>query len=92
MFNNNTGLPDTQKMPSYNTLNASISFDILNTTRSIPYFKDVQLTLTALNITNKKYNEFEYISSGGYYNVNGGYIQAYPGAPFTVYGSIKADF
>ncbi|AEF19094.1 MULTISPECIES: TonB-dependent receptor [unclassified Hydrogenobaculum] len=92
MFNNNTGLPDTQKMPSYNTLNASISFDILNTARSIPYFKDIQLTLTALNITNKKYNEFEYISSGGYYNVNESYIQAYPGAPFTVYGSIKADF
>ena len=65
---------------------------LLNTTRSIPYFKDIQLTLTALNITNKKYNEFEYISSGGYYNVNESYIQAYPGAPFTVYGSIKADF
>jgi iron complex outermembrane receptor protein len=92
MFNNNTGLPDTQKMPSYNTLNASISFDILNTTRSISYLKDVQLTLTALNITNKKYNEFEYISSGGYYGVNGGYIQAYPGAPFAIYASIRANF
>ena len=92
MFNNNTGLPDTQKMPSYNTLNASISFDVLNTTRMIPYLKDIEFTLTALNITNKKYNEFEYISSGGYYGVNGGYIQAYAGAPFTIYGSLKADF
>ena len=92
MFNNNTGLPDTQKMPSYNTLNASISFDILNTTKMIPYLKDVEFTLTALNITNKKYNEFEYISSGGYYGVNGGYIQAYAGAPFTIYGSLRANF
>jgi len=92
MFNNNTGLPDTQKMPSYNTLNASISFDLLNTTRKIPYLKDIEFTLTALNVTNKKYNEFEYISSGGYYGVNGGYIQAYAGAPFTIYGSLRANF
>ncbi|GAB6078740.1 TonB-dependent receptor [Hydrogenobaculum acidophilum] len=94
MFNNNTGLPDTQKMPSYYTLNASMSFIVMPSLRLSKELKlrDIDFTLTALNITNKKYNEFEYISSGGYYGVNGGYVQAYPGAPFTIYGSLRADF
>ncbi len=95
IFNNLTGLPDNTSMPSYNTLNASLEFEILPTLKLSKQakLKDVKLTLTALNITNKKYNEFEYISSGGLYGTpNGGYILAYPGMPFTAYVSLRADF
>jgi len=53
-----------------------------------------------MNLANSKYNEFEYVSSGGYFgplfpdqsNVPSGYINAYPGAPRAVYGTITYQF
>ena len=46
-----------------------------------------------LNLFDKQYNIYQYISSGGYYGTStGGYMFAYPGAPFTVYGSVRFIF
>ena len=48
-----------------------------------------------MNLANSQYNECEYISSGGYFaalfptQTSQGYINAYPGAPRAVYGTIR---
>ena len=53
-----------------------------------------------MNIANSQYNEYEYISSGGYFaalapdpnNPPNGYINAYPGAPRSIYGTLSYQF
>jgi iron complex outermembrane recepter protein len=83
IFNNNTGAPDSTTMPSYTTANASftVPFDHFN-------FK-----VDMLNLFDSKYNTYEYISSGGYFGTpTSGYINAYPGAPFTLYGTVSYQF
>ncbi|SIR42425.1 MULTISPECIES: TonB-dependent receptor [Acidiphilium] len=92
LFNNVNGAPSHQTMPSYGTFNLSfkVSAPII-----LPYAgkKSIDFKLTALNVTNNRYNEYEYISSGGYFGTsNGGYLLAYPGAPFTIYGSVGMHF
>jgi iron complex outermembrane receptor protein len=83
MFNNNTGAPDTATMPSYTTANLAFT---------VP-FKHVNFKLNMLNLFNSKTNTYEYISSGGYFGTDtSGYINAYPGAPFTVYGALSYQF
>jgi iron complex outermembrane receptor protein len=83
IFNNNTGAPDTTNMPSYTTANLSFA---------VP-FKHFNFKADLLNLFNSKYNSYEYISSGGYFGTpTGGYINAYPGAPFTAYGTISYQF
>ncbi len=79
----NGPLPSTQTMPSYGTLNLSIR---------APY-KFMEFQFTALNVLNKQYNEYEYISAGSYFSTpTAGYILAYPASPFTAYGGIKFHF
>jgi iron complex outermembrane recepter protein len=83
MFNNLTGAPDTRTMPAYTTANASVT---------VP-FKSFNFKVDMLNIFNSQYNSYEYISSGGYFGTTtDGYINAYPGAPFTAYGTISYQF
>jgi len=83
MFNNETGLPSNQTMAGYGTANLSFV---------VPY-KFMNLSLSVMNLFNKKYNEYEYISSGGYYGTpNGGYALAYPGAPLSTYGTVSFHF
>jgi iron complex outermembrane receptor protein len=83
IFNNNTGAPDTATMPSYTTANASLT---------VP-FKQFNFKVNMLNLFNSKQNTYEYISSGGYFGTaTSGYINAYPGAPFTAYGTISYQF
>ena len=82
MFNNNTGLPDTRTMPSYVTANASFT---------VP-FKSFNFKVDMLNLFNSHANTYEYISSGGYFGDAPGTINAYPGAPFTAYGTISYQF
>jgi len=83
IFNNNTGAPDTTTMPSYTTANASVT---------VP-FKNFDFRVDMLNLFNSKANTYEYISSGGYFGTaTSGYINAYPGAPFTAYGTISYQF
>jgi len=90
LWSNLSGAPTTQSMPSYTTLNLSFNAPIR--------FKDQSFNLRfdMMNLANKQYNEYEYISSGGYFsalNPNAsGYINAYPGAPRTVYGTITYQF
>lgn len=92
IFDNTLGAPSQQTMPSYETVNLGLS---------VP-FRRFNASLSALNILNKSYNEYEYISSGSYFNTAGnsaltpsdqsGYTNAYPAAPFTVFGSVSAHF
>ena len=83
LFDNTTVAPSNQTMSSYGTVNLGIK---------VP-FKFFELELTALNVLNKQYNEYAYISSGGYFGTpTGGYTLAYPAAPFTMYGGVKFHF
>ena len=93
LWSNLTGAPTTQSMPSYTTTN--ISF-----TAPVHLFKQsFNLRLDVMNLFNRRYNEWEYISSGGYFAslFNGatppsGYINAYPGAPRSAYATISYQF
>ncbi len=79
-------------MPAYATLNLGAS---------VPY-KRFDFTFMALNVLNKGYNIFEYISAGSYFNTAQtapagspyayNYVTAYPGAPVTAYISASAHF
>lgn len=83
IFDNSIGAPSNQTMPSFGTLNLSINAPI----------KFLNLSVTMLNLMDKQYNEYEYISSGGYFGTpNGGYTLSYPAAPFTVYASVDFHF
>jgi len=83
IFDNTTGAPSGQTMPTFGTLNLGVN---------IPY-KWLNFRVTALNLLNKKYNQYEWISSGGYFGTpNGGYNLAYPGAPFTIFGTVSVHF
>jgi len=93
LFNNFTGAPSAQKMPSYGTINLSLKVAVPLT---LPYAgrKTLDFKLTALNVANNRYNEYEYIGTGGYFGVAqaGQYLYAYPGAPLTIYGSVGMHF
>lgn len=83
---NNFGYPSTTKMPSYETANLSFTASPV---------KFVNLSVSLQNLFNQKYNEYEYISTGGYFGTapnNVGYILAYPGAPLSTYGTVSFQF
>lgn len=83
IYDNNVGLPSNQTMPSFGTLDLGATVPL----------KHFDIKLNALNVLNKKYNIYEYVSSGAYFGTpSGGYTLAYPGAPATVYGSFTAHF
>ena len=83
IFNNNIAAPSNLTMSSYGTLNLGVTAP----------FKHVDFILNGLNILNRKYNEYLYVSSGGYFGTPaGGYELAYPAAPFTIYGSVRLHF
>lgn len=93
LWNNNTGGPDTSTMPSYTVANVSFIAPISFEKQSF------NLRLDMMNVANAKYNENEYISSGGYFaplfpgnTAPSGYINAYPGAPRTIYGTLTYQF
>ncbi len=90
LWSNQTAEPTTQTMPSFTTENLSFNAPISFEKQSF------NLRLDMMNIGNARYNEWEYISSGGYFsalnpNVSG-YINAYPGAPRTIYGTLTYQF
>jgi iron complex outermembrane recepter protein len=83
IFDNTVGAPSNLTMPSYGTLNLGVTAP----------FKHFDLLLNGLNILNRGYNQYLYISSGGYFGTSfGGYQLAYPGAPSTIYGSVRLHF
>lgn len=94
LWSNNTGMPTSQSMPAYTTANLSFNAPI-----SFLEKQSFNLKLDVLNVANSQYNENEYISSGGYFaglfpgsNPPSGYINAYPGAPRAIYGTITYQF
>lgn len=93
LWSNNTGMPTNQTMPSFTVANMSFTAPITFEKQSF------NLKLDMMNLANTKYNENEYISSGGYFaglfpgaTAPSGYINAYPGAPRAVYGTISYQF
>lgn len=82
IFDNVAGTPSSQTMPTFGTVNLGAN---------VPY-KWLNFRLTALNIFNKQYNQYEWISSGGYLGGTPGYTLAYPGAPFTIFGTVSVHF
>ncbi len=94
LWSNLSGAPVKQTQPSYATVN-------LGFTAPVSFQKQhFNLKLDVMNLGDVKYNEYEYISSGGYFaplfpdqnKVPSGYINAYPGAPRAVYGTISYQF
>jgi iron complex outermembrane receptor protein len=87
LWNNVTGAPDSQTMPGFGTANLSFV---------APIKKYLNLSLNLTNLFNKKYNEYEYISSGGYFTPftgdSAGAVLGYPGAPLSTYGTISFQF
>jgi iron complex outermembrane recepter protein len=94
IWSNKSGAPTTQTMPSYTTANLGLNAPIVIKKQSF------NLRVDMMNLANKEYNEYEYISSGGYFselspnpsNPPSGYINAYPGSPRTIYGTITYQF
>ena len=94
LWSNNTGAPTKQTMPSFTTANLSV-------TAPISWEKQTfNFKVNIMNLANSQYNQWEYISSGGYFaplapdpnNAPSGYINAYPGAPRSVYGTVSYSF
>ena len=90
LWSNLTGAPTKRTMPSYTTVNLSFNAPITFEKQSF------NLRLDMLNLLSNRYNEYEYVSSGGYFaslNPNAsGYINAYPGSPRTIYGTVTYQF
>ncbi len=95
LWSNDSGAPSTQTMPAYTTANLSFLAPL-----NFLEKQSVNLRVDILNLANSEYNQYEYISSGGYFaplapdpnNPPSGYINAYPGAPRSVYGTITYQF
>lgn len=92
IFNNDTGTPTEQNLPSYNLVNASMGVRVpVGNLAGGP--ESVKFTFSVLNLLNRQYNEYEYVSSGGYLGGNSaGATLAYPGAPRTYYLSADMRF
>ncbi len=92
-FNNLTDQPSTQKLPSFNVANLSLSADI---PVPHPLNQAVKILNVAFNVTNlfgSQYNANGYITSGGYFGGNSaGAVLVQPGAPREFIGSITAKF
>ncbi|HQT84362.1 MAG: hypothetical protein B7Z58_05375 [Acidiphilium sp. 37-64-53] len=101
IYNGITTAPDYRSMPGYQTFNASLKLTMPLPVASLRA-RRIAFTLTALNILNRHYNSYEYISSGGYFGTAGlngiapqyasNYINAYPGAPMSIYGTLSITF
>ena len=94
IWNNNTGEPSNQAIPSYTTVNLGLTAPVRLEKQSF------NLQVDMLNLANSKYNQYAYISSGGYFaslapnpnNPPSGYTNAYPGAPLSIYGTVAYHF
>ncbi len=94
-FNNNTNLPDPDRLPdsSYNLVNLGFSADTLAFDHAVRGLQDVDFSLMIDNLLNRKYNSQGYITSGGEYGPNSqGALLVIPGAPRAVYASVSASF
>ena len=95
IWSNNSGGPTNTTMPSYTTANLAFNAPI-----TLFEKQSINLEVDMMNIGNSQYNEYEYVSSGGYFSElapnpsspPNGYINAYPGAPRTIYGTLTYQF
>ncbi len=93
MFDNYLGAPSAQKMPSYGVLNLALAATVPGSWYG-DAVKKVQFKVEVMNVTDKRYNIFQELSSGGLYNT-GSYVEypmGLPGAPRAVYGTIAVKF
>lgn len=80
----------TAKLPGYTLLNLSVHSRI---PLHIPFFRNIAVDVDVLNLLGRRYNSYEYISSGGTYGPSTkGDLVGLPGAPRTVYASLTANF
>lgn len=84
------GAPSRSAIPAYETLNLAV--DAL-----VPFTVDhrqrtLDLSLSVLNLLDKRYNAFEYGSAGGYFSNGSPVVLGYPGTPLTVYGQLALGF
>ena len=90
MFDDVANTPSSKEMPSYGVVNASLDV-------KIPVqgaVSEWDLSFQVLNLLNKQYNNFAWISAGGYFSAPAsvGQVLAYPGAPRTVFFTASATF
>ncbi|MHB1752373.1 MAG: TonB-dependent receptor [Acidiferrobacter sp.] len=90
LFNNATGAPSARTLPSYDIWNASFGVTVpAGSAFGRP--EKVKITLSILNLLDKRFNEYAYVTSGGYLGGNSaGATLGYPGAPRTFY--LAANF
>ena len=90
IFNNNTGAPSTETMPSYTLVNLALAIGLPHP-RALSHLR---ITVDALNLLGRRYNAFEYISSGGYFVVPAsvGAVLAYPAPGRSAYVTLAAGF
>lgn len=90
MFNDVTNATSSLKVPSYTTVNLGIDAKIPARAFGL---KNIKVGLDISNLLGTKYNEYEWISAGGYFQGPGtGAILAYPGAGRGVFGTVSASF
>ncbi len=100
MYNNNTNITSNKKIPPYGLVNLGLDLR-LPTRRFIPYLHYIDINGQITNLFNRKYNGFEYVSSGGAYgsggytnptSVGAGSILAYPGEGRAFFVTVSAKF
>jgi iron complex outermembrane recepter protein len=90
MFDDQLNIPSSTEMPSYGLLNASLQAK-LPTSGAV---REWDFGISALNLLDKKYNNFEWISAGGYFVVpqSAGAVLAYPGSGRSLFLTASAKF
>ncbi|MGK9452971.1 TonB-dependent receptor [Acidithiobacillus caldus] len=100
MYNNSTNITSHQKIPAYGLVNLGLDLRV-PMRRYLSGLDYVDLNAQILNLFNRRYNGFEYVSSGGAYGAGGytnpttvgqGAILAYPGAPRVFHLTVTAKF
>ncbi|MGC8530931.1 MAG: TonB-dependent receptor [Acidiphilium sp.] len=91
IFSDITSAPTRQKMGGYGVFNLSVK---LSTPVHVPYAgtRKVDVTLTALNVLDRRYHSYSVVSAGGYFGGTPGYLMGYPGAPLSIFGTIGIHF
>jgi iron complex outermembrane receptor protein len=94
IMNDVTGAPTShQTIPDFNLLNASFSVKVPFSRPIAGAPKMAEIKFTVLNLLNKQYNEYEYITAGGYLGGNSaGSTLAYPGMPISAYATLNLKF
>lgn len=100
MYDNSTNITSQQKIPAYGLINLGMDVRI-PMRRFDPDLHYVDLNAQIMNLFDRRYNGFEYVSAGGAYgsggytnptSVGAGSVLAYPGAGRAFYITASAKF